>query len=585
MLIHCSNGGDPLAIKDILRGAGILAPLGARNDNVPWAPPERESRPLDKHAVRLSSGQNIVATFDFVDEHGEILYRKHRIEPGYEGRSKSFAYDRPTSEGGWQSGAGENRVPYRLPDLISAPRGMAIFMAEGEAKADKLASWGMLATSFKDWRDFDYSGYVKGRRVFILPDKDKAGETQAQRAFGAIERAEGLPRLIHLPGLPDGGDILDWAGSANDLRRLIEDADGEALIDLDDTSDWLEVDVPPRRWLLEDWFPIAEGALWTGAGAVGKSLSTQQLAVCVATGTPFLGAAVTQAPSIYISCEDSKEELQRRFQAIVKQLGAPVRPGQCKMQSWKGELDLELAVFDKDRRMRPTKRWESLRRAVLACGARLVVLDNTSHLFGGDENVKREVAAFANLLNGLSAEIDGVVLILGHPNKTGLNSPGAGDANQFGGSVGWENQFRSRAFQSAPNPEDPDYRELSNPKANYSPKGNKIGFRWWQGAFVHEDQVPEDFSKELTESIQVQRENEIFLSCLRARMANPGREVGPNLGPNYAPARFAEMTEAKGLSKPKLARALERLLHVGKIKTEEVKRKGSSTKTIIVEAS
>lgn len=195
------------------------------------------------------------------------------------------------------------------------------------------------------------------------------------------------------------------------------------------------------------------------------------------------------------------------------------------------------------------------------------------------------MAAFANLLNGLSAEIDGVVLILGHPNKTGLNSPSAGDANQFGGSVGWENQFRSRAFQSAPNAEDPDFRELSNPKANYAPKGNKIGFRWWQGAFVPEDQVPEDFSKELTESIQVQRENEIFLSCLRARMASPGREVGPNLGPNYAPARFAEMTEAKGLPKPKLARALERLLHVGKIKTEEVKRKGSSTKTIIVEAS
>lgn len=36
VLIHCSNGGDPLAIKDILRDAGILPPLGARNDNVPW---------------------------------------------------------------------------------------------------------------------------------------------------------------------------------------------------------------------------------------------------------------------------------------------------------------------------------------------------------------------------------------------------------------------------------------------------------------------------------------------------------------------------------------------------------------------
>ena len=45
----------------------------------------------------------------------------------------------------------------------------------------------------------------------------------------------------------------------------------------------------------------------------------------------------------------------------------------------------------------------------------LIVLDNTSHVFGGDENSKREVAAFVNLLNGLSEEIDGVVLLLGHP--------------------------------------------------------------------------------------------------------------------------------------------------------------------------
>jgi len=250
-------------------------------------------------------------------------------------------------------------------------------MAEGEAKADKLARWGLLATSHKDWKGFEFSGYVKDRTVFILPDNDDPGRKQAEKARENVDTAGGEAVIVELTGLPEGGDIIDWDGTPEDFNSLVTALEADDMLELDDTSDWLAVDVPPRRWLLEDWFPIAEGALWTGAGAVGKSLSTQQLAICVATGAPFLGVSVTQASSIYISCEDSKEELQRRFKAIVTELGVTVLPGQCKMRSWKGELDLELAVFDKDQRMRPTKRWEALRRTVLASGARLVVLDNT----------------------------------------------------------------------------------------------------------------------------------------------------------------------------------------------------------------
>ncbi|MEL7688927.1 hypothetical protein AAG596_15730, partial [Citromicrobium bathyomarinum] len=58
----------------------------------------------------------------------------------------------------------------------------------------------------------------------------------------------------------------------------------------------------------------------------------------------------------------------------------------------------------------------------------------------------------------------------------------------------------------------------------------------------------------------------------------------PNYGPNYAPARFAEMPQAKGHSKAALARAMERLFELGRIETQEVKREGKGgTKTIITE--
>ena len=136
VLIHCSNGGDPLAIKDILRDAGILAPLVPKRQCALGPATTREPT-VEETRGSPQFGAKYRNDFDFVDQHDEIPYRKHRIEPGYEGRSKSFAYDRPTSNGGYNP-ARERSSLYRLPDLVSAPRGMAIFMAE-EAKADKLA--------------------------------------------------------------------------------------------------------------------------------------------------------------------------------------------------------------------------------------------------------------------------------------------------------------------------------------------------------------------------------------------------------------------------------------------------------------
>jgi RecA-family ATPase len=563
VLIHCSNGGDPLAIKDELRSRGILPKRRANDDPAPWRPPVREATPARQHAVKLAAGQAIVATFEFYGSDGSLLHRKHRIEPGDEGRDKTFRFDRPGSNGGWVAGQGDDRVPYRLPDLLAAPKDQPIYMAEGEAKADLLAEWDLLATSHKDWKGFEFSGYVRGRTVFILLDNDETGRRLAENAREAVETAGGTAYLIELPGLGEGEDILDWKGDRAELERLVDRQ--TALIVFDDAADWDGIHVPPRRWLLDGWLPIGEAALLTGAGSVGKSLVSQQLAATIAAGVPFMGVPVEQARTAYITCEDGHEEAQRRHQAIRAAIGAPTRTGECFVKSWKGELDLELATFDSERRLRPTKRFHALRLALLATGTRFVVLDNVSHFFGGDENVKREVAAFVNLMNGLAAEIDGVVLLLGHPNKTGLNKPDAGDANQFGGSVAWENQVRSRMFMEASNPDDPDARALSNPKANYSAKGNKLGFRWYRGAFARDDDLPADYAAELAQTIRANGDNERFLTCLAERNKQRRHVSEKPTAQNYAPKIFEAMPESKGIGRKRLIAAMDRLFRIERI--------------------
>ena len=578
VLIHSSNGGDPLAIKDELRAKGVLPDRMARNDNVPWHPPARLAVAADDCPISLAPGQRIVATFVYDDAAGNVLHRKHRIEPGDDGSGKTFRFDRPNGKGGWQTGQGADRVPYRLRDLVSAPNGLPIFMAEGEAKADKLAGWGFLATSHKDWKSFDFSGYVKGRAVYILPDNDETGGREAAKAKEAVEKAGGTAHLIELPGLPEKGDILNWTGTAEDLRALVDQATAG-------DDDWPVLDLaacamkkaPARQWVIDGWVPANKATLLAGDGGVGKSLLAQIKATCVAFGRPFMGLKTNQANAAYLSWEDDADELWRRQESICEVLGIPMASlsGRLSLVSYTEEENPFLVTAD-DSGLRVTPLGRKVERLVERHNLGLLILDNASQTACIDHNKVEEVAPFAHWLSAIAQRHNGAVILLHHTNKAGQD---------YLGSVSYNNQFRSRMLLARPEDcPNPDLRALTNPKANYAQAGGGITLQWFNGAFIQEDDLPADARAEMAETIKLSGENEAFLRCLRARMKTAGREVGPSIGPNYAPARFAEMTEAKGLQKQALARAMERLFHIGAIKTEQVKRKGNDTKTIIVEA-
>lgn len=521
--------------------------------------------------------------YDYRGEDGAILYR---VERHGAGTSKSFRQHGPDGRGGFHSQRdcmlGLTRVPYRLPELLAADPATIVYVCEGEKDVDRLAREGLVATTNPGGAGkftADLAVYLAGRRVVALEDNDEPGAAHVAGVLKVLAGVAAQAVALKLPDLPPKGDVSDWldfkggigSNSAFDLARLAENAlsapkSGD-LIALDDVADWEGLAVPPRRWFVKDWLPIGEAALLTGAGSIGKSLVAQQLAATGSAGRAFLGVDTTPMRTLYITCEDGREEAQRRHKDIATMLRVSITRGQCLVKSWKGELDLELVTFDAERRLRPTPRFNQLRATVLQLGVRFLVLDNTSHLFGGDENVKREVAAFVNLLNGLAAEMDGVVLLLGHPNKTGLNNPDAGGANQFGGSVAWENQVRSRMFMSGVK-DDADARELTNPKANYSAKGSKITFRWHQGAFVRDDDLPEDVRGEYAAVARANAHNQAFLACLRERAKQgDGRAVGPSVGPNYAPAQFEGNPLAKGMDRKQLKAAMDRLISIKAIET------------------
>lgn len=333
-----------------------------------------------------------------------------------------------------------------------------------------------------------------------------------------------------------------------------------------DVVRWIGKEPPKRRWIVEDWLARGTGALLVGEDGIGKSLVAQQLATSVAAGRPFLGLPTSQAPALYVTCEDDETELWRRQRAINRSLGLPIDSAPAMLSSLVGYTEVSLGWFDACGQFELSPAFHGIARTVQECGAGLVVLDNVAHLFSGNENARRDVATFCATLDRLAMSTDATVLCLAHPNKGGA---------EYSGSTGWSAHVRQRWYMERPDAaeHDRDARLIRKSKANYSVAGEELHFRWHEWAFSSDDDLPEDRRAEMAEVIKHSSDNGVFLACLDAR-ARDGLIVSPNVSPNYAPTQFEAMPAAKGIGRDRLRRAMERLLVNGEIEVFDQEKKG-----------
>lgn len=342
-----------------------------------------------------------------------------------------------------------------------------------------------------------------------------------------------------------------------------------------DPSEWNGRNAPDRRFIIPGWIVRGHAGLLSGMEGVGKSLIAQQLATCVAIGREFLGLPVEQVNAVYITCEDSMDELWRRQEAINRSLGITMDDiaGKLKLVSIVGELGNELGTFSGDGMLSPSKRYRQIMKACIDFEAGFAVLDNAAHMFAGNENARHDVAAFLGMLERLSQVMDGAALLLAHPNKQ--LSQGNKQGNEYSGSTGWSAHVRNRLFldyREDPEdgtPVDDDDRVLRKSKANYGKRGEEVFFRWHEWAFVRPADLGENKAAELDLIARTNQENEAFLRCLAERNKQR-RAVSEKLSKSFAPAVFAAMPEARGVSKKRLEEAMDRLFRLKAIERGEV---------------
>ena len=171
-----------------------------------------------------NSQRRIVDTYDYTDADGRLLYQTVRFSP------KGFAQRRPDPDrpGGWLWNLdGVAPVPYRLPALLEAlAASTQVYVVEGEKDADRLAAWGLCATTnhggAKKWKAEHAACFPAGAQVTLLPDNDGVGRAHMQLVRNSLQQRKCKVTLLQLDGLPDKGDVSDWIDAGHTLADLLQ---------------------------------------------------------------------------------------------------------------------------------------------------------------------------------------------------------------------------------------------------------------------------------------------------------------------------------------------------------------------------
>jgi RecA-family ATPase/5S rRNA maturation endonuclease (ribonuclease M5) len=586
-VVFSHAGDDPLVCKDYIRQRCGLPTFGSGGAGRRPRASSEDIAALVANAVesqRREKKANVVAAYDYTNGEGALLYQVVRLEP------KNFRQRRPDGNGGWIWKIDDTpRVLYRWQELLQFPDA-TVFVTEGEKDADRVASLGHCATTVAcgKWTD-DCVNALAGRDVLILEDNDEAGRKKALEAAQVLHEVAKTIRIVRLPDLPEKGDVSDWldanlrnAGkfvdvcfeapvwnaaaeteAATSTETAVPPAKAEeAPITFLHLVDWHNKPVPERPWLVRDRIPLDNVTLLSGEGSVGKTILSLQLAVATVLARDWLSTMPEPGPVIAVCCEDDADELHRRLDAIRRHYGADFTElADLRVLSLAGQ-DALFATPNRSGLMVPTKLFAQITAAACDIKPRLILLDNSADVFGGNENDRAQVRQFIAMLRGLAMAAGAGLVLTSHPSLTGVSS-GTG----LSGSTAWNASVRSRLYfkraTTAKDEEpDPDMRILEVMKANYGPVGETITLRWKDGLFLP---VPKPGSLE-----QLARERkleDLFLTLLD-RWIDQGRNVSEKKSANnYAPSRFVGEPEAKAdkVTKRELTDAMERLFRAGKM--------------------
>ncbi len=304
---------------------------------------------VDMPTPKYSSGGRIrEAVYDYRDASGVL--RDSVLRYRQPNGKKTFSQHPPDGKGGYKFGPGcmdgIEPLPYRLPELLSAPPEEPLFVVEGEKDADRLASLGLVATTNhqgamstdRTWPKF-LPEWFAGRTVYIIPDNDPGGVKHAHGVAGYLHQVAASVTIVTLPDVPPKGDFSDWIDAVG-AQNI--DVKGGLLTLASSITSWspdaIETTGPeptgpepePERWAdLSDVRKVHAEARWSwdlwipsgnicGIAAfegIGKSRLALDLCRRAYLGLPWPDGSPMTLPvgsrSIWLCSDGNQDELAR----------------------------------------------------------------------------------------------------------------------------------------------------------------------------------------------------------------------------------------------------------------------------------
>ena len=437
-LLHCHAGCHP---EDVLAALGLA-----------WADLFPESRNGKK--------AEIITTYDYVDEHGRLLYQAVRYWP------KEFRRRRPDGNGGWiwkLTGAdGEPAVPlvlYRLPKVLAAVEaGQVVYVVEGERDVHAIERAGGTATTNLGGAEGkwlpEWSKLLAKTKVAVVADADDPGRKRARRIAASLQEHGGQVEVVQPATGKDTADHLAAGKTLADLQPLDQPSEaGTATSNTAAVIRVADVQSEPVEWLWAPRIPRGMLTVFDGDPGLGKSTICLELTARVTTGSPMPGSTTRTHPAnvVLLSAED-----------VIAQV---IRP---RLEAAGADCN-RVVVFDHVNDGQGPRSPELpadtvlLERIVDVERAALVIVDPLMAFFGAEVNAHRDqdVRRALHALKALAERTGAAVLVVRHLNKAGGSNP----LYRGGGIVG---AARS-GLLVAPDPEDGQRRILAASKSNLAP--------------------------------------------------------------------------------------------------------------------
>jgi hypothetical protein len=275
--------------------------------------------------------------------------------------------------------------------------------------------------------------------------------------------------LIDFSGLLNTGTEID-----NETGELLE-----SMLKPVSVSDVFTNPSDPPQFIWDGYLPRGVVSLFAAHGGSGKSTIALMLGVCAALGRPLFGVKVTQCRALFVSLEDSAKVVRNRIKYICTLWGIDPSQLDGKLIVVDGTEYPELFSAESRKDGMITQTYLELKRIVLSQEVELVMVDNASDAFGGDEIQRRQVRAFIRSLAVIARLTDCAFMLLSHVDKGVSRSNRADNEEAYSGSTAWHNSVRSRLYLNAS--KNDGLLNLSHQKSNLGRCREPLTLEWLEG--------------------------------------------------------------------------------------------------------